>query len=77
MGLSGRTYVDVCVLQQKSLWDLGSWCCRDALVNPTVMRLRLLLPKASSESGFDPSVASLGVEKEAIRGCCCLCAVLS
>lgn len=38
--------------------------------------LCLLLPKASSESGFGPSVASLGLEEEAIRACCCLSAML-
>lgn len=34
MGLFGRMCVDACLLQQETLWDLGSQPCRDALINP-------------------------------------------
>lgn len=47
----------------------------EMLLSILPMRLCLLIPKASSESGFCPSVASLRVEEEAARGCYCLSAM--
>ena len=63
-----------CSRKAFGIWEPGP---AEMLLSILLMQLCLLLPKASSESGFGPSVASLGVEEEASRGCCYLCAVLS
>lgn len=34
VGLLWSMYVDVCLLQQESLWDLGTQPCRDAVISP-------------------------------------------
>lgn len=63
-----------CSRKAFGIWELGP---AEMLLSILLMWLRLLIPKASCESGFGPSVASLRVEEEAIRGCYCLSAVLS
>lgn len=65
--------MDACSSKAFGIWGPSP---AEVLLSTLRVRLCLLPSKASSEAGLAPPVLSLGLEEGALRGCCCLCAVL-